>query len=141
MAAKRTICFYCIYEGDCKTFCDMQRFKPTAEIMANFPKGSTATWKHCWSVTRQIVYLRDKRKCHFCGKMIMGRNYEVHHLKRRQFKGTNHPRNLVTACKSCHAVTLAAYTEKLLVRQKQIKQQDKYWKRIIRQNGNGATTE
>lgn len=141
MATKRTICFYCIYEGDCDTFCDMQKFKPTAEIMANFPHGSTAKWKHCWSVTRQIVYLRDKRKCHFCGKMIMGKNYEVHHLKRRQFKGSNHPRNLVTACIRCHNITLASHTEKQLIQQKQIKQRDKYWKHILRVHVKEATSK
>lgn len=131
MATKRTICFYCTHEDDCKKFCDMKKFKPTAEIMANYPNGSTAKWKHCWSVTRQIVYIRDKRKCHFCGKVILGKEYEVHHLKRRQCRGSDHPRNLVTVCSRCHNITLATYTEKLLIREKQVRIQDAYWTRIM----------
>ena len=131
MGKKRTICFYCLDDEKCTEFCMYKKFKPTAEVMANFPNGSTAKWKHGWIFTRHLVYLRDKRKCHFCECMIIGKHYETHHLKRRQFKGSNHPRNLANCCPKCHQITLASYTEKILVEQKIVKKNKAYWSNLL----------
>ena len=128
--AKKTICYFCTNEESCKIedFCEHKKFRPTAETFPNYPNGSQAKWRYAWYFTRKLVYLRDKRTCYFCKKKILDKGFDVHHLKRRDMHGSNHPRNLVLACVKCHKITLASATEKALITETTRKKYTSFWK-------------
>lgn len=48
---------------------------------------------------RECVFKRDDHKCRICGAHAQS----VHHIRPRQFGGKNHPRNLISLCRECHA--------------------------------------
>src|SRR5260221_4894948 len=47
-------------------------------------------------------YIRQKMRCYYCGKTIK-KTYEIDHIIPVSRGGTNHPSNIVLACKSCNA--------------------------------------
>lgn len=51
-----------------------------------------------WEQLKRAIMLRDP-VCRICGKRP---TKEVHHIRPRFLKGTNHPRNLIGLCFECH---------------------------------------
>lgn len=51
-----------------------------------------------WAALKRGVLLRDP-VCQMCG---IRPTKEVHHIRPRFLKGTNHPRNLIGLCLECH---------------------------------------
>lgn len=131
------VCSYCIHALDntChrRFFCDGHYFKPVAEILPNLWNGSTAQWELSWQRTRRLVFYRDRSKCKRCGKSLSFRDkhgFEVHHLRRREYGGTNNPRNLILLCQECHKQFTASYTEKEAIKEANRRLNGKYWKKL-----------
>lgn len=124
---KKVVCLYCLKK--CDEFCNGILFKPQAEIIANYPRGSQAKWGHGWNFTRKLIYYRDNGKCYYCKETISMMGCEVHHLKHRQFRGSDHPRNLILLCVKCHKITFAPYIEKIQIRQTMVKIRDEFWRK------------
>lgn len=62
-----------------------------------------------WHLIRREIRARDENTCRDCGLVQISPGLDVHHIvPRAAFGGdheaSNHPDNLVTLCKSCHAV-------------------------------------
>ena len=51
-----------------------------------------------WGAIRHTVMFRDGGLCQIC----KGNGVEVHHIRPKQYGGTNDPRNLITLCHECH---------------------------------------
>ena len=55
-----------------------------------------------WNVIREMVLIRDGRRCINCGISPQRESLHVHHIKPLSEGGTNQWCNLVTLCKKCH---------------------------------------
>lgn len=56
-----------------------------------------------WPVTkpvRRAIYSRDNNRCYYCGS---DQNLTIDHKVPQAVGGSNHTRNLVTACGSCNS--------------------------------------
>lgn len=57
-----------------------------------------------WQARRAIVLERDAWRCTRCGLRVTAKNSHVHHIIMRSRGGDHSFENLVTLCKSCHAL-------------------------------------
>jgi len=53
-----------------------------------------------WQTLRQLVLLRDKRRCRVCKS---GTQVDVHHVRFRSVLGPDSMSNLASICRCCHA--------------------------------------
>lgn len=60
--------------------------------------GTRLPWRQ-WAMVRTEVFDRDGRVCVYCGSSQL---LECDHVVPVSMGGTNHPSNLVTACKTCN---------------------------------------
>ncbi len=127
---QRVLCSVCAIslEGHCEQFCREAHFEPRAEILANYPHGSTRIWEWSWAITKFVVLLRDKKRCFHCKKPLAG--YEVHHLRHRSVGGSNHPMNLVCLCQRCHITTFGSAQEKAMIKEKLKLQHKRFWTKL-----------
>lgn len=70
-----------------------------AVVAEAFAAGVVTTKPMGWERTRLFVLCRDRGLCGYCG----GTAAEVDHIRPRVRDGSNHPANLVAACRSCNA--------------------------------------
>lgn len=72
--------------------------------MGWLPEGSRIelppmTWRSdYWKGVREAVLAYYGHQCAMCGREAE----EVHHIRPREFKGKDQPRNLMPLCKECH---------------------------------------
>lgn len=64
-----------------------------------------------WDLVRRCVLIRDDERCRICG----GKATEVHHIRPRQFDGSDDPRNLLALCKRCHTDVHLQIEDALLI--------------------------
>lgn len=75
------------------------------------------------------MFYRDRRQCFRCKRTL--KSYETHHLKRREFQGSNHPRNLITLCEKCHKISLSTLNDKIMQREMERVKNDGFWEKVI----------
>ena len=126
---QKVLCPFCVKYEKCDKPCNGQWFMPIANIMPNYPNGSTSEWNLEWKATRIIIYWRDIFRCYICHKGLI-HNWHVHHLRRKEFGGSNHPRNLVLMSEECHHTSYANVTEKQQIKQKVKETNDAYWSKM-----------
>ena len=59
------------------------------------------------ATTRERIYRRDHHTCVYCGATAADDVLTLDHVLARIYGGTNHPSNLVTACRSCNSAKKA----------------------------------
>lgn len=84
------------------TLSDKVRFFSIPEI-----PGVLYPWYHRpqiddWKKLKQFVYQRDEGCCRYCFHPVEYIESHCHHVLPLSEGGTNHPRNLKTACIPCH---------------------------------------
>jgi len=125
-------CTYCqlniLDECDRNSFCHGKYFRPSADIMPNKKSGSSQKWEYSWNFTRKLVLLRDRNTCIRCKRKKKA--LEIHHIKRREYNGSNHPRNLMTLCTECHNATKARPIDLIFMDELKKKKNLGYWKKI-----------
>jgi len=115
--------------GVCDTCKDYSNF--TAPIyLAYKPRGSKAKWEHSWYYTTRLVLARDKNRCQECKKIVRD-GYEIHHIRRREYGGTNHPSNLMLLCKECHKALNSRWTDEKFKEKKEKDKYEEYWKKLL----------
>lgn len=125
------ICEYCIY-GNCDNFCGGCHFKSVVSITPNFPSGTTSrNWKLGFLETSFLVILREKSRCYICNKKLTANERFFHHLRRKSYGGSNHPRNLILLCKNCYSKKNQSLGEKLEIRRTRIDFNKKFWEKLI----------
>ena len=74
-------------------------------------EGSHIYGSFWWPIVRKAVLERDRHVCQICGSdglsdIPSGRlsAIEVHHIKNRQYGGSDNPLNLVSLCDGCHDI-------------------------------------
>lgn len=70
-----------------------------AGSIEDLPKEFSMFGQSAYNLVRECVIRRDDNRCRICGSPA----FNVHHIRPRQFKGKDHPRNLIALCKQCHA--------------------------------------
>lgn len=61
-----------------------------------------------WDATRKRILRRDGHACQFCGiaesahQDRFDTGLHIHHIRPREFMGSDHPENLITVCSRCH---------------------------------------
>jgi len=50
----------------------------------------------------KVLWLRDGKRCRYCGKKITFKNSTVDHIKPKSKGGSNTYANMVNACKTCN---------------------------------------
>lgn len=54
------------------------------------------------NINKQYIYLRENKKCYFCGKPLKYHQITLDHYIPRSKKGTEDIFNLVTCCRKCN---------------------------------------
>ncbi|EAG8700728.1 HNH endonuclease [Listeria monocytogenes] len=83
-------------------YCDEHKRKPKRK---NYPSKNKSFYKtQAWEDLRIDVYIRDAGRCRNCGKVVFGRDAQVHHIipiwKNPELKLDIE--NVILVCAECH---------------------------------------
>ena len=67
------------------------------------PAGHNAKYlTKAWKALRLVVLRRDEWRCQICGKIVMGKEAQIDHIRAVQDGGSDDEKNLQTLCSRCH---------------------------------------
>ena len=97
-----------------KRFASRVGYRHSPETKAKIGAANAGEWNGNWlgGITqyigwsfrlREVIRIRDGRKCRLCGKPENGKHHDVHHIDYNKKKIS--PENLVSLCHKCHGKT------------------------------------